>query len=384
MSVQENNNGGAKSGAVKWLMSASRIGIILAVAAVSHEASSEAFVILPGSATCEQTSDATVRDAFDRISKEYGDRAVLTWWQPPNPTFAKTGLVHVEVDIGDSEKFIGGITGSSRECKSMKEDIEIAEKRDKKEREARAKQESARRDKQEAERIKEEWAKRAAAEREAQSRIDVPGQDKMADIFLVGRVGTSCEETQYKSISEAKMRLFDEFGEGNVTVTNGKCGRLECIILRVGGRYGGNLYIPTRKSCQEYIKPNKEAAENYVAFLWKNYSSRLNFASKEAEKAVLGFNIDCRAKDGRYVPLVNILLVNANTIKNFDMSFYIKKIGGTTRIYSELRKDGKQVYEPSLSFEINEWGELRPYGGVTTSGLLSSCTGAHGKIWVAP
>jgi hypothetical protein len=66
-----------------------------------------------------------------------------------------------------------------------------------------------------------------------------------------------------------------------------------------------------------------------------------------------------------------------------ELTFFLRSRGSQVRIYAEARKDGKRLGEPSLYYEINEWGELRPIA-IRMEAVLNSCAGFQGPIWLMP
>lgn len=119
----------------------------------------------------------------------------------------------------------------------------------------------------------------------------------------------------------------------------------------------------------------------YIAKLRSTYGGRLHFESAEAERIVRSFNIDCRARDGRYLPLINVLYVrlSQSSSKTIWLETDVQERGGEVRIVDTVRgPKARPVSE--VSFEINKWGELRPIG-ITAEAVLNSCYGSYGPIW---
>lgn len=127
------------------------------------------------------------------------------------------------------------------------------------------------------------------------------------------------------------------------------------------------------------IEANRMA---YIASLHEKYSNNLISSSPQALGIVANFSIDCRAQDGRYLPLINVLYATMASIEKMggELRYIIESKGEQIRIYDVGYKNGKQVVAPSLRFEINEWGELRPHG-ITVEAILNSCFGSYGPIW---
>ncbi|MGH8434548.1 MAG: hypothetical protein ACRERX_08685 [Pseudomonas sp.] len=121
----------------------------------------------------------------------------------------------------------------------------------------------------------------------------------------------------------------------------------------------------------------------YVTDLKVRYGSRITYNSQTAFLTVSTFHIDCRAKDGRYLPLENVLLARLSEMDNEKM--WLESVadsrGNQVRIYDYLKSQDGALTEPTMSIEINSWGELRTYG-VRTEAILNACYGSYGPIWV--
>lgn len=121
----------------------------------------------------------------------------------------------------------------------------------------------------------------------------------------------------------------------------------------------------------------------YVDSLEQKYGDRIMYLTETAQLVVESFNIDCHSQDGRLLPLRNVLLARAASMHNPDMPFttLIDSRNNQVRIFDVLTSsDGDPIYE-SLAMEINEWGELIPYGSITAEAILNSCFGSYGQIW---
>lgn len=120
----------------------------------------------------------------------------------------------------------------------------------------------------------------------------------------------------------------------------------------------------------------------FVDSLRAKSKDRLIYRSPAAEAAVRSFNIDCKARDGRMLPLVHVLMARLAQMGSKDMwvTTYVEERGGEVRIYDVLeRRDGAKT-PPEMSFEINKWGELRPIG-TRPEALYNACFGSYGPIW---
>ncbi|WP_165106399.1 hypothetical protein [Caballeronia sp. SBC2] len=120
----------------------------------------------------------------------------------------------------------------------------------------------------------------------------------------------------------------------------------------------------------------------YVASLRAQYGSRVHFESADAERIVRSYNIDCRAKDRRSLPLMNVLYLqlSLSSNKDFWVEKYVEEQGGEIRITDVIRGHPPHIAPPELAFEINRWGELRPVS-ITTNAIRNSCFGSYGPIW---
>lgn len=124
----------------------------------------------------------------------------------------------------------------------------------------------------------------------------------------------------------------------------------------------------------------------YVSDLEKKYKSALKFSSREAEHIVNSYSIDCNTNDKRYVRLKIILYATVAAIEKIGAKseYLIKSNGKDIRIYEIVYgKDGRKLTEPSLKFEITQWGELIPFG-IRKEAIKNTCFGSYGLIWETP
>ena len=139
----------------------------------------------------------------------------------------------------------------------------------------------------------------------------------------------------------------------------------------------------------EYVKSTvpapKEEKLTRIAYLHKKYLSKIHYDSVDARNIVYAFDIDCRAPDGRYLPLVNILLSRIASTQREDlwMESIVEKRGDEVRIFDQIKKKDGSVSKPMLAVQINQWGELKTYG-FSAEAVYNSCfDGPYGRLWVS-
>jgi len=124
----------------------------------------------------------------------------------------------------------------------------------------------------------------------------------------------------------------------------------------------------------------------YAKQLHAEFGHLVTYKTPDARLAVERFKIDCRAPDGRYLPLVNVLMAKAASgqgPRGMHMVIEADSRGDDVRIVDKvIDGNGREVYS-RVGFELNKWGELRPVN-ITTDALYNACAGSHGAIWVAP
>ena len=124
----------------------------------------------------------------------------------------------------------------------------------------------------------------------------------------------------------------------------------------------------------------------YAKQLHARFGHLVTYKTAEARKAVERFKIDCRAPDGRYLPLTNVLvakIASGQGPRGMHMVIEADSRGDDVRIVDKvIEGNGREVYS-RVGFELNKWGELRPVN-ITTDALYNACVGSHGPIWVAP
>jgi hypothetical protein len=134
---------------------------------------------------------------------------------------------------------------------------------------------------------------------------------------------------------------------------------------------------------QEADRLKAERARNYVAGLRSKYAGQISASSAQGMSIVSSFVIDCRTDDRRALPLLNVLYATMAEVTQMggSLKYRIENRGSDVRIYGQaLSKDQRPLGPPNLTFEINEWGDLHPYG-ITTEALLNACFGSYGPIW---
>lgn len=130
----------------------------------------------------------------------------------------------------------------------------------------------------------------------------------------------------------------------------------------------------------------EENKKNYVKNLKAKYSGRILSASSEAMTIVAFFDINCRAQDGRVLPLLNLLyggIAEYERELGANAQYFLENRGKNVRIYESVSKNGKILLDRKLKYELNEWGDLRPFG-IRSEAILNACYGDLGPIWKMP
>jgi hypothetical protein len=122
--------------------------------------------------------------------------------------------------------------------------------------------------------------------------------------------------------------------------------------------------------------------DSYLKNLRAKYTHRIEYKNAQAASIVKQFNIDCKAKDGRFLPLTNVLLAKLREADREEMwlQTIVDGRSGEVRIYDYLKRKAGTATKPELIFEINKWGELVPHK-IRTEALLNACYGTYGPIW---
>lgn len=115
------------------------------------------------------------------------------------------------------------------------------------------------------------------------------------------------------------------------------------------------------------------------------YSGSIVADSAEARRMVDAFKIDCRLRDRRVLPLTHALYAGIMEIESpgVKVVYRVQSRGRSLRIYSEIFKDGRSLGESRLTYEMNEWGELRPVG-FSIEAVLNNCLGGSAPLWIMP
>lgn len=132
-------------------------------------------------------------------------------------------------------------------------------------------------------------------------------------------------------------------------------------------------------------QPDENSA--YVEKLRAKYMSRITFQTPYAREAVMGFVIDCKAKDGRSLPLINVMLAKLDSMDKKktpkgDTIWLAERVdsrGEVVRAYDQMVKNGHVIAE-TLVFEIDEWGSLH-VKNIRAEAILNACYRGYGPIW---
>lgn len=123
----------------------------------------------------------------------------------------------------------------------------------------------------------------------------------------------------------------------------------------------------------------------YIQKLRKQYSSRITFQTPYARQTIENFDLDCRSRDGRYLPLMNVFLAKLEALDQKEgwLTIYVANLGSEVRVYDKLiQADGKEIHS-AVAFEIDRWGEIRSPNGKLEA-LMNACFGSYGPIWRQP
>lgn len=154
------------------------------------------------------------------------------------------------------------------------------------------------------------------------------------------------------------------------------------------------FFYQSRTSCEAALakgpetpatpSPQQSQAQrsSYVQRLQRDFGARLHYSSPMAEAMVRKINIDCKAADGRYLPLYNALLARLHEASEADawMETRVVDSGNNIRVYDTVHlADGKQL-APQLTVEISTEGGVKAHS-VRSGALSDACFGAYGPIW---
>lgn len=160
-------------------------------------------------------------------------------------------------------------------------------------------------------------------------------------------------------------------------------------IYKPTGLRVSHTFYKSRQACLADITPQPLATPvsgtgqgSYVDRLQRDFGSRLYFSSAEAETLVRRINIDCKAPDGRYLPLYNALLARLDEASTPDawMETSVVKSGKKLQVFDSVRLKSGRELTPQLTLEINEYGGYETHG-VRPQALPNACFGTYGPIW---
>jgi len=174
------------------------------------------------------------------------------------------------------------------------------------------------------------------------------------------------------------------FEEGNILVLSAE--------HKPSGERVSHRYYKKEALCQQDLERKPETTSltktaggdglTYVQRLQRDFDARLHFSSAQAEDAVRKINIDCRAMDGRYLPLHNALLARLDEANepNAWVETRVVSAGNSLKVYDSVHVRNAKAREPQLIFEVDEWGAVTRHG-VRSDALEKACFGTYGPIW---
>lgn len=119
--------------------------------------------------------------------------------------------------------------------------------------------------------------------------------------------------------------------------------------------------------------------------LHMKYAGRLTFRTAEAQRIVEGFNIDCRAADGRYLPLINVIYAKLAELDgdHAHLETVADSRDGEVRVIDRLISSDGAVMNEVIAYQIDKWNELYPRAS-RPEALRNACFSGWGEIWVIP
>ena len=140
----------------------------------------------------------------------------------------------------------------------------------------------------------------------------------------------------------------------------------------------------TKQLASQGAADRERSRLQFISDLQK-YAARIVAQTPQAFKLVAAYKIDCQASDRRELPLLNVLYASMRAFERDGVEswYHLQNRGSQVRIFIEARKNGKSLGDPTLAYELNEWGELRPVG-ITTEAVRNTCFGSYGPIWLMP
>ncbi|MFK8399664.1 hypothetical protein M2D07_014245 [Pseudomonas sp. BGr12] len=219
---------------------------------------------------------------------------------------------------------------------------------------------------------------------------------KDSGAFLQGAVYELLRDTSQPSCVAWPKGLPDGvWGNGGEYVPDGEHLSASGDVLITSAIYKptgvrvSHTFYKSRQSCLADLSPQPmtAAAKNdsqgsYVDRLQRDFGSRLYFSSAEAEALVKKINIDCKAPDGRYLPLYNALLARLDEGSTPDawMETSVVNTGKKLQVFDSVRLKSGRELTPQLTLEINEFGGYETHG-VRPQALSNACFGSYGPIW---
>lgn len=192
----------------------------------------------------------------------------------------------------------------------------------------------------------------------------------------VGPSGFICPEN-LKTEQERSAEL-ERFGDWAFKTANGKITTEQFIQLRMAV-LNANGCAKSLANIQKNTTQNK--TDDFVTALRKRVGDRVRFHSAYAELTVKGYHIDCKSPKGRYIPLINVLYMQADAVRGQHRLFIdADSRGEDVRIYHTTTDKSGQILRQDPAMQINKWGELS-MNGVRPEAVLAQCGQEQNRIW---
>lgn len=124
--------------------------------------------------------------------------------------------------------------------------------------------------------------------------------------------------------------------------------------------------------------------DKYVANFKAKYDKRIHFQTPRAEKVVREYQLECRLKPARYVPLINLLYTSLSSIDRPEnwLEIIVEDHDGDIRILNDFR--GAKVPANANNGPERNGPRIDKAGNITmrnTSIVDTACGGYMGPIW---
>lgn len=140
-----------------------------------------------------------------------------------------------------------------------------------------------------------------------------------------------------------------------------------------------------KQAAMDQMETRMPGLSEYAKKLRLDFGNRISYDSDFAEDLIETLYLDCNSRDGRVLPVANILharLASLNTEK-MHLEIEVETRDEGVRVHDRLVENSGKLVHKSVAYHINKWGDIRPINH-SIEAVYNACFSGWGEIWVIP